>query len=105
MDPESAAGAGVVGALVIALRVVERAMDKRNGNGHSNNGNGLSTKVAVTEEKLEALSDKVEEVSEKTREALRNSYEILRRMDINEAIEKDRRSRHDARQDQRPEIE
>ena len=100
MDPESAAGAGLIGVLVVAMRIIERSVDNRKGNG---NGNGLTTKVAIAEEKLEALGDRVDEVSEKTREALSNTYEILRRMDINEAIEKDRRQRNDSRQDVRTE--
>ena len=101
MDPESAASAGLIGVLLVAMRIIERSVDnKKNGN-----GNGLTTKVAIAEEKLESLGDRVDEVSSKTREALSNTYEILRRMDINEAIEKDRRQRNDTRQDQRTEVE
>ena len=102
MDPESAAGAGLIGVLVVAMRIIERSVDNKKSNG---NGNGLTTKVAIAEEKLESLGDRVDEVSSKTREALSNTYEILRRMDINEAIEKDRRQRNDSRQDQRTEVE
>jgi len=101
MEAESAAGAGLIGLLVIVMRIVERSMDsKKNGN-----GNGITTKVAIAEEKLETLGDRVDEVSEKTREALSNTYEILRRMDINDAVERDRRERNDSRQDQRAEVE
>ena len=102
MDPERAAGAGLIGVLVVAMRIIERSVDNKKSNG---NGNGLTTKVAIAEEKLESLGDRVDEVSAKTREALSNTYEILRRMDINEAIEKDRRQRNDSRQDQRTEVE
>ena len=101
MEAESAAGAGLIGLLVIVMRIVERSMDsKKNGS-----GNGITTKVAIAEEKLETLGDRVDEVSEKTREALSNTYEILRRMDINDAVEKDRRQRNDQRQDKRAEAQ
>jgi len=101
VDPESAASAGLIGVLLVAMRIIERSVDnKKNGN-----GNGLTTKVAIAEEKLEALGDRVDEVSSKTREALSNTYEILRRMDINDAVERDRRERNDSRQDQRAEVE
>ena len=101
MDPESAASAGLIGVLLVAMRIIARSVDnKKNGN-----GNGLTTKVAIAEEKLEALGDRVDEVSAKTREALSNTYEILRRMDINDAVERDRRERNDSRQDQRAEVE
>ena len=102
MDPESAAGAGLIGVLVVAMRIIERSVDNRKS---SSNGDGITTKVAIAEEKLETLGDRVDEVSEKTREALSNTYEILRRMDINDAVEKDRRQRNDQRQDQRTEVE
>jgi len=101
VDPESAASAGLIGVLLVAMRIIERSVDnKKNGN-----GNGLTTKVAIAEEKLESLGDRVDEVSAKTREALSNTYEILRRMDINDAVERDRRERNDSRQDQRTEVE
>jgi len=101
VDPESAASAGLIGVLLVAMRIIERSVDnKKNGN-----GNGLTTKVAIAEEKLESLGDRVDEVSAKTREALSNTYEILRRMDINDAVERDRRERNDSRQDQRAEVE
>ena len=78
------------------MRLAERFSDKRN---PKHNGNGLAYKLAVNEEKIEALSDRVNDVSEKTREALSNTYEIIRRMDIKDAVEKDRRQRDDTRQD------
>ena len=101
MDPESAASAGLIGVLLVAMRIIERSVDNKK----NSNGNGITTKVAIAEEKLETLGDRVDEVSEKTREALSNTYEILRRMDINEAVERDRRERNDSRQDQRAEVE
>jgi len=101
VDPDSAASAGLIGVLLVEMRIIARSVDnKKNGN-----GNGLTTKVAIAEEKLESLGDRVDEVSAKTREALSNTYEILRRMDINDAVERDRRERNDSRQDQRTEVE
>ena len=99
MDPESAASAGLIGVLLVAMRIIERSVDNKK----NSNGNGITTKVAIAEEKLETLGDRVDEVSEKTREALSNTYEILRRMDINDAVERDRRERNDKRQDVRTE--
>ena len=96
MDPESVASGGIVAAVLVGLRLAERFNDRRN---PKHNGNGLASKLAVNEEKIEALSDRVTDVSEKTREALSNTYEIIRRMDIKDAVERDRRERDHSRQD------
>jgi hypothetical protein len=96
MDPESVASGGIVAAVLVGMRLAERFSDKRN---PKHNGNGLASKLAVNEEKLEALSDRVDDVSNKTREALSNTYEIIRRMDIKDAVEKDRRDRDDSGKD------
>lgn len=71
MDDMQGISAAIVGALVIALRVIERSHDKRNGNGSTSD-----TRIALLEQQIQELTKKVEQWGTKTIETLRLVYEL-----------------------------
>ena len=79
MDPEGGISAGIVGALLICLRMLERSHDKKNGGGNSN------TRIALLESQLQELGGKVEQWGSKTVETLRLVYELRESHRIAEA--------------------
>jgi len=75
-------GAAVVGALVIALRIIERTHDKKSG---GNSTAKFDTRVALLEQQIQELTQKAEHWGDKTVETLRLVYELREQTIIAEA--------------------
>tara|TARA_R100001163_G_C5031530_1_gene171628 strand:+ start:471 stop:752 length:282 start_codon:yes stop_codon:yes gene_type:complete len=79
MDEMQGISAAIVGALVIALRVIERTHDKKHKNGNSD------TRIALLEQQIQDLQTKVEDWGSKTVETLRLVYELREQHKIAQA--------------------
>ena len=80
MDEMQGISAAIVGALVIALRVIERTHDKKNGNNSNSD-----TRIALLEQQIQDLQTKVEDWGSKTVETLRLVYELREQHKIAQA--------------------
>ena len=102
MDPESAAGAGLIGVLVVAMRIIERSLDKKNG---SSGTSKLDTRMALAEQQMQELRETMVELKDKVIENLRVTYELKNDLRVHQAVEQARReqsgnSQNDPRRDQ-----
>ena len=88
MDVESAGAASVVGALIISLRLLERALDKKNG---SNGTSKLDTRMALAEQQMQELRETMVELKDKVIENLRITYELKNDLRVHQAVEQARR--------------
>ncbi len=88
MDPESAGAAGLVGLMVISLRVAERFQEKKSG---SNGTSKLDTRMALAEQQMQELRETVIELKDKVLENLRVTYELKNELRIHQAVEQARR--------------
>ena len=83
MDPESAGIAGIIGAaLVAALRIIERTVDQKKGNGPSSK---LEVRISLAEQKMAELKESVDELKDKTVEGLKLMYEFREAYRIDKA--------------------
>ena len=74
--------AAIVGALVIALRIIERTHDKKSG---GNSTAKFDTRMALLEQQIQELTQKAEHWGDKTIETLRLVYELREQTIIAEA--------------------
>ena len=88
MDPESAGAAGLVGLMVISLRIAERFQDKKNG---SSGTSKLDTRMALAEQQMQELRETMVELKDKVIENLRVTYELKNELRIHQAVEQARR--------------
>ena len=90
---EGGAAAGLIGVLLVALRIIERSFDKRNG---SNGTAKLDTRMALAEQQMTELRETVLELKDKVLENLRLTYELKNELRIHQEVEKVRREANGA---------
>ena len=73
MSEAEGISAAIVGALVIALRIIERSHDRKNG---GNSTAKFDTRIALLEQQIQELTKKAEHWGTKTVETLRLVYEL-----------------------------
>ena len=88
MDPESAGAAGLVGLMVISLRIAERFQDKKSG---SSSTSKLDTRMALAEQQMQELRETMVELKDKVIENLRVTYELKNALRVHQAVEQARR--------------
>lgn len=90
---EGGAAAGLIGILLVAMRIIERSVDKKNG---SNGTAKLDTRMALAEQQMTELRETVLELKDKVLENLRLTYELKNELRIHQEVEKVRREANGA---------
>ena len=85
---EGGAAAGLIGILLVAMRIIERSVDKKNG---SNGTAKLDTRMALAEQQMTELRETMMELKDKVVENLRITYELKNELRIHQEVEKVRR--------------
>ncbi len=80
---EGGAAAGLIGVLLIAMRVIERSVDKKNG---SNGTAKLDTRMALAEQQLAELKEDIAKLTEKVVENLKLTYELREKQIVQDAV-------------------
>tara|TARA_R110000824_G_scaffold100352_2_gene238652 strand:+ start:257 stop:559 length:303 start_codon:yes stop_codon:yes gene_type:complete len=85
---EGGAAAGLIGILLVAMRIIERSVDKKNG---SSGTSRLDTRMALAEQQMNELRETMLELKDKVVENLKLSYELKNELRIHQEVEKVRR--------------
>ena len=90
---EGGAAAGLIGILLVAMRIIERSVDKKNG---SSGTSKLDTRMALAEQQMNELRETMLELKDKVVENLKLSYELKNELRIHQEVEKVRREANGA---------
>ena len=90
---EGGAAAGLIGILLVAMRIIERSVDKKNG---SSGTSRLDTRMALAEQQMNELRETMLELKDKVVENLKLSYELKNELRIHQEVEKVRREANGA---------